>query len=465
MRSAAVSGSSKGGCLFVAGRGLVPLCLLGFGLLAASAQVPAPGPDQARWSHSGQFIINIAPARRAPPRLVSNLETNREFMRLDPTLVPVSCERIKQRLSRVLGLGSSWTGRIFLSFFPAGSDDDPVTITSGRFRDGWQYGVELPDVVHRLRYVRAIVHVLLLETANRNAIGHSAEIPAWLSEGLAHDLLLSSEMEIILPPPVSSGSSFGIATRVVNARKENPWEVVHKQLRASPPVTFQQLSWPAEDQLEGEAGAAYRNSACLFVNELLRLSDGPACLRTMLARLPKHYNWQFAFLEAFRGHFQRPLEVEKWWSLHLEHFISRELAQTWPAEESWRQLDDLLRSAVQVRAGTNELPLRAEMKLQTIVREWDRPHQDQALLQKLRELQMLRVRLAPEVALVCDEYGRILADYLHTRDRGGFPFRKQAARRQAVEQTVRRLDELDSRRVAPQPHRDTKPIQANSGPL
>ena len=124
-------------------------------------------------------------------------------------------------------------------------------------------------MVHRLRYVRAIVHVLLLETANRNATGHSAEIPAWLSEGLAHDILLSSEMEIILPPPVSSGSSFGIATRVVNARKENPWEVVHKQLRASPPVTFQQLSWPAPEQLTGMARAVYRASSQLFVDRLL----------------------------------------------------------------------------------------------------------------------------------------------------------------------------------------------------
>ena len=53
------------------------------------------------------------------------------------------------------------------------------------------------------------------------------------------------------------------------------------------------------------------------MGELLRLPDGRACLQRMLAQLPQHYNWQFAFLEAFHARFERPLDVEKWWALSL----------------------------------------------------------------------------------------------------------------------------------------------------
>src|SRR5205807_476009 len=83
---------------------------------------------------------------------------------------------------------------------------------------------------------------------------------------------------------------------------------------------------------------------------------------------------QFAFLRAFQAHFQRPLDVEKWWTLQVLHFTGRDLTQTWPADESWKKFDEIIRSTVQIRVGTNELPLRAEISLQAIIREWDRPH-------------------------------------------------------------------------------------------
>ncbi len=136
-------------------------------------------------------------------------------------------------------------------------------------------------------------------------------------------------------------------------------------------MTFEALSWPTEQDLADDAGDLYRGSAQLFVGELLRLPDGRACLQAMLARLPQHHNWQFAFLEAFHTHFQRPLDVEKWWALSLAQASGRDAAQAWPLAESWQKLDQAIHAAVQVRTRTNELPLRAEVSLQTIIREWD----------------------------------------------------------------------------------------------
>jgi hypothetical protein len=446
----------------LSGLGLATLALAAVcSCFASVAPVPPAGVDQVRRSFSGQFVINVVPPKPPTSRLISNLETNAEYIRLDPTILPVSCERIKQLLSRELGLGSPWMGKIFLSLYATRTPDDPVLITLGQFRDGWQYWVELPDFINRQRYVRAITQVLLLETANRTATEHSADIPVWLTEGLSLRLMLSGEMEIILPPPRPAGSGFSLATRVVNARNENPLELVHKQLCASPGMTFEQLSWPAIDALEGQAGAAYRNNAYFFLNELLQLDNGRGCLRAMLAQLPRYYNWQFAFLQAFRGYFQRPLDVEKWWTLHVEHFTGRELGQTWPVDESWRKLDEMVRSAVQARTSTNEMPLHMELKLQTIVGEWDRLRQDQALRQKVAELQMLRVRLTPELALLADEYCRVVSAYLQNRDHGGLPLLKKSARRHAAEQTVRLLDQLDSRRLELKPL-DRSAVQASS---
>ena len=184
-------------------------------------------------------------------------------------------------------------------------------------------------------------------------------------------------------------------------------------------MTFEALSWPTEQDLADDAGGqAYRGSAQLFVGELLRFPDGRACLQTMLARLPQHYNWQFAFLEAFHTHFERPLDVEKWWALSLAQAGGRRVAQAWPLAESWQKLDQAVHAAVQVRTRANELPLRAEISLQTMIREWDPIRQTQALNNTLRELGLLRLRIAQEYGGLVQDYRQAIEAYLQQRDRG-----------------------------------------------
>ncbi len=438
------------------------------GLIAGTsvhAQLGTPGAFLSR-SVSGQFIIQSTPASIASP-LAGVLENDTNFVRLDATLLTVSCERIKQILWGELHTTAPWCGKIFVRLYPARSGEDPISIDAEDFRDGWQYRVTLPGLVQRERYVRAMVEVVLLELANRNARGHTAEIPTWLTEGLSRQLLASSQREIILRAPQVSDAGLRMTTLLVNAQRQNPLEQAHQELCASTPLTFQQLSWPSPDYLTGDIGELYRSSAQLFVHQLLSLSDGPACLRSMLENLAQYYNWQFAFLRAFNATFQRPLDVEKWWSLQLVHFTGRGLAETWAAAESWQKLDELVRSAVQIRIGTNELPLRAEVTLQTIIRDWEPPRQTQVLESKLRELQMLRARLAADLAPLVDEYCRTIETYVQNMNHTGFvlPFRKHAALRRNATETLRRLDELDARRTNLRPvPKVPETIQASSPP-
>jgi hypothetical protein len=299
--------------------------------------------------------------------------------------------------------------------------------------------------------------------ANRTAQTRSAEIPAWLVEGLSQLLLASTEVALTLSPPRPSANGISYNATVVNARKESLREQAQKQLRGRSPLTFENLSWPIEDPLSGDVGNLYRGSALLFVGELLRLPEGRDCVRTMLAQLPQHYNWQFAFLRAFNTFFERPLDVEKWWALSVAQATGRDIAQPWTLEESWQKLNQAIHPAVQIRAGTNELPSQAEITLQTVIREWGSARQTQALQNMLRELELLRQRTDPEFVGLAQDYCQTLETYLHQRDHAGSILStKKAARKRAIEAAIQQLDALDARREAlrpaPKPAAENPPL-------
>jgi len=215
-------------------------------------------------------------------------------------------------------------------------------------------------------------------------------------------------------------------------------------------LSFEQLSWPSEEALSGESGAAYRASAHLLVNELLRLNNGRACLRAMLADLPKKYNWQFAFLHGFQSHFQRPLEIEKWWALHAARFTGHDSSRAWALRESCERLSQALQCPVQIYTQKDDLPLHTQATLQTVIRQWERARQQLILTSKLRDLDWLRLRVSPEIAELVESYRHVLENFLQNRDRTGsiLPFSKKAALRRLTDQTVAELDALDSQRQA-----------------
>ncbi len=413
----------------------------------AKAQV-LPGARPVTRSHSDQFVVfgseSVTLRSRFP-----GIATNINFIALEPTLLAVSCERIKDALYRRLGAGSAWRGKIFVRLRPAEASDEPITICSEKNRDGWSYNMELPDVLERNRFIGAIVHVLLLEVANRQATGQSAEVPAWLAEGLSQELRASSEMEIMLPPPSWRLNGLTISPALLDARRPSPLARAQQILAARPPLTFQQLSWPADGQLSGEAGEVYRSSAQLFVNQLLELPGGAAALRAFLAELPRHLNWQLAFLKVFAGQFPRGLDVEKWWALQLVQFTGRDLSQLWTFEESWKKLDELLRAPVQVQARGDDSLLRSQVTLQIIIREWDRVPQMETLKRKLWELDLLRQHASPELAPLADDYRGTLRVYLEKRNAFGpilAPGKKAAPLMdREAEEAIRRLDALDLR--------------------
>jgi hypothetical protein len=436
------------------------LCVVVFPLFAR-AQTSFPDTSSAR-SVSGQFIVTGAPspAARAGLAAMPEIATNTDFVRLEPALLAVSAERIKESLRRELnrelktpGVNAPPHGKIFLVLHPAQSTDEDVTIVSRRSPGGWDYQVRLPDVLSRTRYLRAMTGVLLLEFANRDTHARSAEIPAWLTDGLSQELLAAAWQEIILSSPDKMVNGLPVSRTVKTARGMDSLAGARRVLRDHAVLTFEQLSWPTDAQLSGADGGAYRASAQLFVNELLALKNGPAHLRAMLETLPKFYNWQMAFQTAFRENFPRPLDVEKWWAVQVVSFVARDPGPAWTPAVSRDKLDEILRVPVEMRTASNALPAHAEISLQAVIRNFDRARQVAILQTKLRDLELSQLRLAPPFAVLNGEYRRAIADYLGSGQRTSPVLRRfkhpfTSSSKTIMTDTLKKLDALDARRRA-----------------
>lgn len=421
---------------------------------------------RAPQSQSGQFVVSRAhlgmPARGAAP-----WAANPELLELEPRLLVVSCDRIRQALFRELGFTPPWRGRIHVRLHPAAGAEAPITVALEKFPDRWAYRVELPEVVERTRLMRALIEVMLLETANQHTTGRSAELPPWLAVGLAEHLRASSEAALLFPPPRVQAGGMAFSTLVTTNREANRLTAARARLRQHPALTVQELNWPTEHDFAMATGDAYRASAQLFVTELLRLPESASCFRALLHELPRHLNWQTAFLKAFRPHFERQLDVDKWWSLQTASFAGRDLAHTWSVAESWPRLTGAVRLPAQIRTAADQFPpASGSISLQEVIRKWDFARQTATLRSQLQQLESARRHMAPELLSVLEDYQRVLSRYLQERERIGLSLRwgrlGRPALQELVADTVKQLDVLDARLNAFQPGAPPPVVPATS---
>ena len=418
-----------------------PPWLQSFLWVAAIMLAPAVGSRAAEIeaivarSTSGQFVVRGLP--QGPLR--SGQSTSEvAYLRLDPSLTVASLERIRQSIYGELMIPDKWRGLVTVNTFPAQEDSPPITVTSIHYADGWGYLVEMPEIVEKTRFVRCAVSVILREFANRNAVDREAELPPWLAEGLASELEATSLASLTLEPTPTTG-----LVRV--ERGHDPLRQAREVVRAGGLLTFTQLSLPTETELAGANRQRFQACSHLFVRELFRLRGGREALRDMLERLPQHLNWQTAFLRAFESRFPRLIDVDKWYTLTTTHVSGRDNTSVWPTDTTLARLDEILLTTVQVRAGTNDLPLSAPVRLQRVLGELEPSSQLPVLELKRLQLEMLRGRSTPEVAL-------LIGDYLETIDaclrRSRVAANKRATasgKSVATPDILKRLDSLDQR--------------------
>jgi hypothetical protein len=405
--------------------------------MAARAQFLPPGNNSTR-SISGQFIVTGA-APFSPLAASSRVAADTNLVRLEPALLAVSAERFKNLLWHKLEIQGGWRGQIHLVLHPARSLDEDVTIVSEPSAGGWNYRVDLPDVLSKTRFARALTGVLLLEYAGRNAQSRPAEIPRWLIDGLSQQLVAGGLSDFFLSAPDKIVNGLPVTRLNTTGRKADSLAAARRVLAGSPALTFEQLNWPTDAQLDGDDAGVYRASAQLFVDDLLKLKNGPAHLRRMLESLSDFLNGRIAFESAFRQEFPRPLDLEKWWALQVVSFAAHSPGPGWNLAVSREKLDEILRVPVAVRVTSNSLPVHAEVSLQTVIRNLDSAQQAKILQTRLRDLELAQFRVAPSFAALANNYRRTLENYLGKTA-------STASKKNLMDETVKKLDELDAQR-------------------
>jgi hypothetical protein len=403
-----------------------------------------------RVSASRQFTIQDVPKDSPPPLVLPGLFRS-NYLQLNADVLAFSCDNVKKAVLAELGATDGWHDRVSIFLHRARSLDELITVGLPASGPDWLYFLDVPDTVDYNRLCSTLVNIVLLEVANRGA-QRSADIPAWLGQGLTREIMLSSPFPLILTVPQATNSPVRTLYLDVDGRRQDPLRLAYEALQTHPPLTLEELSWPVNGQDETDA---YRGSAQLFVHELLKLPDGRACMRSMIQLLARHYNWQTSFLYAFQEHFKSQLDLEKWWALKIVAFTGRDLASTWTSEESWRKLDLVVVTPVEVRSASDEMPLRSEVSLQTIVREWDMAQQFRVFEDKSQQMFMLRPSVSQDLALLVDDYRQVFADYLRKREKDGFKKTSKLRLTPGLDDTAKemvlRLDRLEARRAEARP--------------
>jgi hypothetical protein len=415
------------------------------GAFMASAQTAR---NDVTRSMSGQFLVatRAGDLRWIPPALA----TNSSLLRLEPQFAAVSAERIKQTVWRLIELEGSWELPIAITLQRPRSANDAVNVFRDRLGTRPCYHVNMPAAILREQYLHALVQVVLLEFAGRKAPEQPVEIPDWLLEGLTYHLLCNHSTELLLSAPIHQDNGLPLDRAFTEYRQFSPMEKAHKVLIGTTPLSFEELSWPTTGQLKGEELPRYQASAQVFLCSLLRFPDGAECLRRFLTELPKHQNWQMAFLTGFAPHFKRPLDIEKWWALEGLSFAQRDITQTWPYAQSWEKLDAVLTETVDVFVSTNQLPERSQLTLSKAVRTWNDERQIEMLERKSTELKALNLRIAPELASLTASYITTLDNYLRERKivapSASADRTRQKLGQRSEQQLINRLAELDTER-------------------
>jgi hypothetical protein len=385
-------------------------------------------------SFPGLFILNPTPAANGGAELL-----------LDPSVLVISCEKIKQSLLTTLGRSDRWQGVINLRINPA-LPADQIPVLEGVYTSrGWNYLLTLPSSTEPKLLLRAVVNALLMEIANRRAGAQSAEIPFWLVAGLSSQLQTANLPALLLRPQSRLDT---------NQISTNGFVPFLDQLRHQTPLTFQQLCWPEADALAGPNADFYAASSQLFLQQLLRFNDGGRCLSDMIDNLPRHLNWQLTFLESFSPHFNRLLDVEKWWALACARFSRVDYASRFTPPDSWHKLQQALDVPVEVHFQPDHLPAEAQITLQEVIATWE-PAQAAAALQRAAgSLLLLRPQIAPELQPLLDRYLAIAQNYLNDTRPDSAAWRARNAEAQLAvlrHSACHQLDKLDAERAALRP--------------
>ena len=403
----------------------------------ASAQplVPAQGILQLR-SRTDQFIVfGALPGSALGPPSLSLIETN--HLQMDPTLLVLTCERVKTELLHELGLPDAWTGRIQINVRGERRPTEPILIESQWNPSGWRFVLVVPGQLERTRLMQALTRALLLEIANRgNPTQRPAEIPLWLEEGLATHLLALHGDSLV--PEIRT------LTAIVQAAHPDAFTEARRHLRGRELISLADLCLISSDKLGEPEREVFRRTSQLLVAELLYLPEGRACLHEFLRQMPSYLNSQLALLHGFAPHFQTMLDAEKWWAVAWMNFTGRDRLMRFSVDHGLRQLEEILGPAIAVRLGTNAVPSRKALPLREIIANTEFTQHELAVAQATQQLHLLQFTAPVELARLISDHRQTLFTYLKRRTEYSSKSNSRSAdAKLATKEVLERLDLLE----------------------
>jgi hypothetical protein len=209
-------------------------------------------------------------------------------------------------------------------------------------------------------------------------------------------------------------------------------------------LSFADLNTEPKNPLET---SRFQHSAHIFVHELLALPQGPQLMSRFIQALPFSMNWQNAFFQVYRAHFQTPLDLEKWWALIWVDFKNKHERQEWPLQLGLQKPESTLLTSLEHRQKTNSLPQRRDASLQELLSETDFELQKAVLEQKLQQLFFISFNLSPQASSLSGAYEQAIRNYLEQRSRAeyqpGLRSDPETRNEYLVKNTVKELNSLD----------------------
>ena len=394
-----------------------------------------------------------------PKRRGGILDANANTILIAPDYVVVTAERVRHAMLSRLGLSLLPGSRVKLRLEPAMSYKATVPVVTERHLNGYTYGLTLPSEIEADKLVRALVQVALLDLANQKPQLRDTEIPLWLTVGFTQVLLAQPDLVLVLSRPEQGGKEMAMEEVVKNVRRHDTLVGVRARLRGRRAFDFSEIAMPSPAHLRGENWRDFQACSHLLVDRLLAVPAGGARLQNMIRQLPNNLNWQTGFLKVYGDLFADMLVVEKWWAVTIVQLTGQNQYQNWTLLEAVEKLENLLKLPAEVRLKDADSPLEVEVTLQQAIRGWDFAVQKQTLQQKINQLLIARVKMPQQLLPFVNEYGRILQNYVVTRQRieSFKPRRGQVRPRIApvIDEAVRQLDSVDRRLVLFKPESKT----------
>ncbi len=240
-----------------------------------------------------------------------------------PSALCVFAERIKHNWCTSLDLTDNWHDPIVFVLRDQVVTNAPANVTLNIIQIGpvvkYEIGCRLSPPPDAPALAAAVIEALCLEVANRDRPANaseawqSAQIPLWLTRGLAGASMANGTDWLMSVARQSASAAQSPSALDLLRATVVPADEVEREL-------FLANTW-------------------LLTDSLLRLPGGPRKLQQFLSELRKSDD---VFTKVYRSDFPTEVMLEKWWSLMQARLTTVGVPQNLAASETEQRLDSLL---------------------------------------------------------------------------------------------------------------------------